>query len=254
VSANTRATAICRVLEEDPDLAEAIDPAQRDQAIRECIARAVEVPSGPWQARSGALDARSIGLLVLRGTLIRRVGVDGRFGAELLGERDVLRPWQEEEGPAILALTSGWQVIEPVRMAILDEQFARRASRYPELTAVFVERTLARTRNLAVKMAIVHHPRVDVRVHMVLWHLAARWGRVTDRGMSLPLRLTHAVLADLTAAQRQSVSKALSELAKRGLVESVGDGWMLWGAPPAEIFKLREGARTPAANARRLEA
>jgi hypothetical protein len=38
-----------------------------------------------------------IGLIVLRGRLIRRLGIDGRFGAELLGQGDVLRPWQGED-------------------------------------------------------------------------------------------------------------------------------------------------------------
>ena len=35
----------------------------------------------------------AIGLLVLQGLPVRRVGVDGRFGAELLGQGDILRSW-----------------------------------------------------------------------------------------------------------------------------------------------------------------
>ena len=61
-------------------------------------------------------------------------------------------------------------------------------------------------------MAIVHQARVDVRLHMLLWHLAARWGRVRSDGTVLRLRLTHAVLADLVAARRPTVTTALSEL------------------------------------------
>ena len=62
-------------------------------------------------------------------------------------------------------------------------------------------------------MAIVHQARVDVRLHMLLWHLAARWGRVRSDGTVLRLRLTHAVLADLVAARRPTVTTALSDLA-----------------------------------------
>lgn len=97
---------------------------------------------------------------------------------------------------------------------------------------------LRRTRNLSVNMAIVHQSRVDVRVHMLLWHLAGRWGRVGSQGVLLPLRLTHAVLADLVAARRPTVTSALSELGRRGKVESTGRGWLLHGDPPGELLEL----------------
>ena len=71
-------------------------------------------------------------------------------------------------------------------------------------------RALARSRNLAVNMAIVHQSRVETRLHMLLWHLAGRWGRVRNDGVIVPLRLTHNVLSDLTAARRPSPSRAHS--------------------------------------------
>jgi hypothetical protein len=43
------------------------------------------------------------------------------------------------------------------------------------------------------------------------------------------------VLADLVAAQRQTVSKALRELANRGVVAWTGDAWLLSGGPPEEL-------------------
>jgi hypothetical protein len=46
------------------------------------------------------------------------------------------------------------------------------------------------------------------------------------------------VLADLVAAQRQTVSKALGELAARGSVTWTGDAWLLCGSPPAELDDL----------------
>ncbi|HVR04883.1 MAG TPA: helix-turn-helix domain-containing protein, partial [Solirubrobacteraceae bacterium] len=97
---------------------------------------------------------------------------------------------------------------------------------------------IGRSRNLGIVMAIVHQPRVDVRLRSLLWHLAGRWGQVRANGVLLPLRLTHAVLADMIAARRPTVSSALAELARRGLLEQTADGWLLSGAPPRELPEL----------------
>jgi CRP/FNR family transcriptional regulator, cyclic AMP receptor protein len=67
---------------------------------------------------------------------------------------------------------------------------------------------------------------------MVLWHLADRWGYVRPEGTILPLRLTHDVLADLVAAQRPTVSSALSQLTTNELVRLGREGWLLLGQPP----------------------
>jgi CRP/FNR family transcriptional regulator, cyclic AMP receptor protein len=229
---------LCRVLEEDADLSEAIPAGQRDRATRECLAQLLLVPVGRWRTSRAVLASDGIGLLVLRGLLIRRVGVDGRFGAELLGIGDLLRPWQDEDYPSTLPTSTGWGVIEPARMAVLDLSFARHIGRYPQLGDRLMGRAVQRSRNLAVNMAIVHHARVDVRLHMLFWHLAARWGRVHSDGVHLRLRLTHSVLSDLTAARRPTVTSALSELAKQGLVRAEADGWLLASNPPGELVEL----------------
>jgi CRP/FNR family cyclic AMP-dependent transcriptional regulator len=227
----------CRVLDEDPELAEAIPGAQRENATRECLAHCISIPAGRWLAESQSdLAGEAIGLLVLSGLLIRRVGVDGRFGAELLGAGDLLRPWQGEEDPPTLPLTTGWRIIEPARMAILDEPFAHRATRYPMLTGRLVGRAMQRSHNLAVNMAIVNQTRVDIRLQMLFWHLARRWGRVRADGVFLPLPLTHTVLADLTASRRPTVTTALSELAREELLQQTDEGWLLFGKPPGELL------------------
>ncbi len=228
----------CQVLREDLDLAEAVPPDRREQATRELTADELRLTSGPWPAdRTDPLPG-GIGLLMLNGLMLRRVGIDGRYGAELLGECDILRPWQGEEGTTTLALTTGWSVIEPVRLLILDDRFARKLVNYPELVGRLVARAIQRTRYMAINMAIVHQARVDVRLHMLLWHLAARWGRVRSDGTLLPVRLTHAVLADLVAARRPTVTSALSDLSRRGLVVFGDDGWLLAGEPPGELLRL----------------
>jgi len=228
----------CRVLHEDPGLAEAIPPERREQAIADCVAQEARIPVGRWRGGPTVAWRGGIGLLMLDGLLVRRVGIDGRFGAELLGEGDLLRPWEADEDPPTLPLTTGWRVLEPVRLAVLDEPFMQLLSVYPELGGRLVGRAIARSRNMAVNMAIVHQARVDVRLHMLFWHLASRWGRVGSGGVTVPLRLTHAVLAELAAARRPTVTSALTSLSKRGVVRPTDAGWVLTGDAPGELSDL----------------
>jgi CRP-like cAMP-binding protein len=234
----------CRVLDADGELAEAVCEGRRPQAVRECVALEFTVSTGAFTKLGATLPAGSIGLLVHSGLLIRRVGIDGRFGAELLGPGDVLRPWEDEASePTTLHMTTGWRVLEPARMMVLDHRFARHLASYPELAGPLFARAVERSRNLAINMAIVHQPRVDVRLHMLLWHLAERWGIVSGRGVRVPLRLTHGVLAELVAARRPTVTTALSDLARRDLLHQEVDGWLLSGAHPGELMELAPAQR-----------
>ena len=234
-------TATCHVLREDADLADAIAPERRDDAIASCTAKEIRLPTGQGVSDSSPLR-NGLGILVLGGLLIRRVGIDGRFGAELLGEGDLLRPWQWESDSPTLPIEMAWSILEPTRLALLDQEFVEKCvSKFPELSSALVGRAMARARNLAVNMAIVHQARVDVRLHMLLWHLAGRWGRVRSEGTVLRMRLTHAVLADLVAARRPTVTTALSDLVRAGLVKSSGDEWLLFGEPPVELNEASSG-------------
>jgi CRP/FNR family transcriptional regulator, cyclic AMP receptor protein len=245
VSVDPGTSKLCRVLEVDPELAESVPAARRTEAIERCTAREIWLPVGSWTGRPPIGFGDGIGLLVLHGLLIRRVGIEGRFGAELLGETDLLRPWQDLHGSPTLPLTTGWSVVDPARVAVLDEGFLQHLARYPELARCLIARTVERARHLAVNMAIVHQARVDIRLHMLLWHLAGRWGRVRGDGTILPLRLTHTVLADLVAARRPTVTSALSDLARRGLVRTSGEMWVLSGEPPGELIELASATPQP---------
>jgi CRP/FNR family transcriptional regulator, cyclic AMP receptor protein len=227
----TRTTAnVCWVLREDPELAETIEPSRRAQALDSLIAREVRVPTGEWRGWIPIDDG--IGLLVLEGVVLHRVGIDNRYGAELIGEGDVLRSLRGEADNSTLPLAAQWLILEPVRVAVLDERFVRQLARFPQVAGRLFGRSVLRSRQLAVNMAIVHQARVDRRLHLLFWHLAGRWGRVRADGVVVPLRLTHAVLADLVAARRPTVTSALSDLSRRGLVRAVSDGWLLAGPPP----------------------
>ncbi|HTU27813.1 MAG TPA: Crp/Fnr family transcriptional regulator [Solirubrobacteraceae bacterium] len=224
---------VCYPLQEDSELAEAIDPGHRAAAVSALAARELDIPPGAWAGESLTIDG-GVGLLVLEGVLVRRIGIGGRFSAELLGEGDILRN-VGEEGLSPLSMSSGWLVLEATRLAVLDDRFVRQLAAFPRLAGRLFSRSVLRSRQIAVNMAIVHQARVDVRLHMLLWHLAGRWGRVRADGVLVPLRLTHAILAELVAARRPTVTSALTELGREGLVQSVQEGWLLSGDPPGEL-------------------
>jgi CRP/FNR family cyclic AMP-dependent transcriptional regulator len=235
---------VCWVLREDPELAEAIEPSQRAQAVEALVAREFKLPAGDWGGRSVPIEG-GFGLLVLDGVMLHRVGIDGRFGAELVGEGDVVRSASDNVDSSTLPLTVQWLILEPSRVAVLDERFARQLARFPEVAGRLFARSVLRSRQLAVNMAIVHQARVDARLHLLFWHLAGRWGRVRSDGVVLPLRLTHAVLADLVAARRPTVTSALSDLSRRGIVRAVSDGWLLSGPPPGQPAESRAEPAPP---------
>jgi CRP/FNR family transcriptional regulator, cyclic AMP receptor protein len=228
-----------RILDEDRELADALAGQRLDEAVDGCVARTCDCPAGPWTPPEEVGDMRfGIGLLILDGLVIRSVGVGGRYGAELLGDGDLLNPYHREDRDTSLPVTGRWRVVRSSRFAILDSDFVMRAAQYPEVVSALLVRALKRSRHLAVNMAIVQQPRIDVRLHMLFWTLADRWGTVHQDGVHVPLSLTHAMLSELVAARRPTVTKALGELAQRSAVIWTGSDWLLPGEAPAELDEL----------------
>lgn len=228
--------ALVQVLARDPDLAGDMQAERLRRAERDLIAATAIAFPGPWQPQETSETVRGgIGLLLLEGLIVRRVGRTARFGAELLGPGDLMRPWERDGEDVTLPFETRFHVIEQSRLALLDLRFAARAAPYPEVTSALVGRAMQRARTLACNMAIAHYPRIDRRILMLMWHLADRWGRVTPEGVCVPLRLTHELLADLVASRRPSVTSALTQLNHDGLVSRRGDVWVLHGEPPGEL-------------------
>jgi CRP/FNR family transcriptional regulator, cyclic AMP receptor protein len=225
------------VLDVDAGLADVLPADQLQIARQATTAAVVRVPAGPWRSAQNAERARGgYGMLLLDGLLIRRVGVEGRYGAELLGPGDLLRPWQRDgdgEDAGTLQLNWTWRVAAPARLAVLDQRWSQRAAGWPQLGAELAGRALARSLRLVVAMAVAQQPRLDVRLWMLFWDLADRYGRVRADGVHVELPLTHEILSHLAGARRPSVSAALTRLASDGRVRREGQRWILSGEPPA---------------------
>ena len=176
------------------------------------------------------------GFLLVDGLLSREVDVMGRRCCELLGQGDVMRPWNWDDEGSHVKAEVGWQVLEPTRLAVLDQAAVARAAPWPQLGVELFSRGIRRAHGLAVSLAIAHHQRVDERLLLTLWHLAERWGRVIPGGIAVPLPLSHQRLADLIGAHRPSVTTAMGELARDERVSRRDDGdWVLHGAPPEQV-------------------
>jgi CRP/FNR family cyclic AMP-dependent transcriptional regulator len=234
---------VAQVLVRDPDLAGGLEGERLRRAERDLVAATAVAFEGPWDPEQiGEAVRGGAGLLLLEGLVVRRVGRTGRYGAELLGPGDLLRPWQHDGEDVTLPFDTTFRVIEPTLFALLDLRFAARAGPYPEVGGALIGRAMQRSRTLVVNMAIAHYPRIDRRLLMLMWHLADRWGRVTPDGIRIPLRLTHQLLADLVASRRPSVTSGLQQLSREGHVSKVGESWLLHGEPPAELYEVERAA------------
>jgi len=240
----TAGNAFVRVLEEDPELAAGLDPTSVQLATRHAIAAVEIIAPGTWEPTLPADGgAGSLGLLVLDGLLMRDVLVAQATCTELIGRGDLLRPWDWERDVLTIKPVITWTALQPVRLAVLDRRITAVMGRWPELVSAVVARAVRRSFELATNQATSHLTRVDARLELLFWGLADRWGRVGRNGVVLELPLTHQVLGRLVGAQRPSVTTALSDLSRRGLVERREDGaWILRGEPPGEPASATNGA------------
>jgi CRP/FNR family transcriptional regulator, cyclic AMP receptor protein len=229
------------VLDVDPELGHPLEEKDRLLARRYGVATLRSLGRGRWDLEDEGFEAAGhLGLLVVDGLISREVQLANSSFAELLGQGDVLRPWNEDVGFTIAHYSVGWRVLEPAQIAVLDRRFAAVAARWPELVDGLFSRMVLRSRSLAFHLAITHLNRVDVRLLVSLWFLAERWGRVGTEGVVLPLRLNHTMLARLVGAQRPTVTSALGELQQAERVSRRADGsWLLHGGPPEELRRLR---------------
>jgi len=232
-----------RLLEEDPELGADLSPEDFQRASRYAVTQVVELSRGVHDpSHLGSPDL--LGLLVIDGLLIRSVQVAERRCGELVGPGALLRPWDHFGRYAPMPFEVRWRVIAPGRVALLDQRITMVAARWPALMHRMVARAVERSHALALNVAIHSLQHVELRLLVLMWHLADRFGRVTPEGTVIPLKLSHGDLAELIGSQRPSVSSRLATLAARGQVVRREDRtWLLCGDPPSEVRDMRARAQ-----------
>lgn len=238
---------LVRLLDADPDLGERLTPDDRERAHHQLVAEVMRVTPGRWDA-AGAIEPGSspLGLLILDGLLLRDLDLGRRASTEVLGTGDLLRPWDTDAVNGELPFAARWMVLEPLRLAVLDQRFLLTVMRFPAVVDALFARATRRHRGLAARLVVNQLVRLEDRLLLALWTLADRWGRVTPDGVLIPMGLTHSALARLVGARRPSVTSALGDLSRDRLLERTEDGWLLRGDPAHLVDPVTERLLSPA--------
>jgi CRP-like cAMP-binding protein len=228
------------LLDLDDDLAQEVEVRMRFSARQHATAKILhaepgECDLGSWFAAIGD----GPGLLILDGLLAVDTRVADRTITELVGAGDLLQP------PGMLAdemvdSVCVWRAMGATRLALLDGEFAERVHPWPQITRALFRRAERRTADLGALRAISCQPKLEVRLVLLLWHLAGRWGRVEPTGIRLSLPLTHRLLGQLVAAERPSISHALGRLSHSGIVTGSAGDWHLHGTLESHLEGLIE--------------
>jgi CRP/FNR family transcriptional regulator, cyclic AMP receptor protein len=227
-----------RVVEALPEIVEHLEPEQKEIARRQLVADLVVAKTGSWRPQVPTNRPGHLGLLVLEGLLSRDVILEKPLATELVGQGDLLRPSDRDGEDAPIPFGVSWTVLEPARFAVLDPTFARTLGQWPSAVEAVLRGASNRAHSLAITLAVSNLRRVDVRLLVLLWYLADRWGRVTPDGVIVPLRLTHETLARLVGAQRPSVTTAIRQLEAEDRLRRTRDRlWLLCGDPPETLAR-----------------
>lgn len=228
--ADPRPGGYCYLLDADSDLADAFDLRTRLVVRQVATARVLELPAGGgWIEGLAGVGARGLGALILDGLVAVDVHVGGRTATELLGTGALLQP-PSPDLDQLLERDVQRQAIIPSRVALLDAEFLDRVRPWPEIVLALLRRAEKRAADLDLQRAVSSHPSLELRLALLFWHLAERWGRVEPGGIHLELPLTHALLGRLVAAERPSVSRSLGRLAEHRLVTGGAGDWHLAGS------------------------
>jgi len=210
------------------------------EARAQLVARVKTLEPGRWEVPRDT--SGRLGFLMLEGLLARDVVLVGHTCTELLGEGDVIQPWIPSTEDGLVRYHVLWRVLSPSRLAVLDDGFARTLADWPQVMSMLFERAIRRTLRMSVHQALLQLSPVETRLLVLFWHLAERWGRVTPKGISVRLRMSHELLGQLVGCKRASVTTALHRVNDSGLVIRNGDGtWLLRGSPPDELAEIQWG-------------
>lgn len=222
---------VVQLLECDPGLADGLTAAERAVALESLPVQAATLRKGRWQPAMDPPQPSHLGYLVVSGLLVRRIEIARGCNVELLGQGELLRPWQEEVSS--FCTSSSWEVVETTTLVQLGPWLARELVRWPALLANLLARGVRRSRALAAGAAVASIVGMEERLLTCLWQLAETWGETRKDGVRISIRLPHRILAELVGARRPSVTSALADLEGAGrLARTADDHWILCGDPP----------------------
>jgi CRP/FNR family transcriptional regulator, cyclic AMP receptor protein len=226
------------LLDLEPELGRGISD-QDWQAARLAVrSHVVHLKRGQWGVLPGADTPGVLAIVVNDGLISREIALGEHVVFELLGPGDALLPAAADPDPVALAGNPVLSILSATKVIVLSEPFVVAAARWPVLLTNLNRRLEASRRRLASQSLATHLPRAEDRVLLTLWMLAASCGRVTPDGITIPLSLSHELLARMTAARRPTVTLALRSLEAAECITRSVDG--LFTLTPSAHSRITE--------------
>jgi len=112
--------------------------------------------------------------------------------------------------------------MEDCRIALLTEKdfrehFLKNITSLKEI----VELLCRRLRDAWLMQGVLRFSDAENRIYTILKHLATYYGVPDSRGIIIPLPLTHQDIADYASLARETVSRVLRRISKRGQIEFI---------------------------------
>jgi CRP/FNR family transcriptional regulator, cyclic AMP receptor protein len=195
------------------------------------VARVAQLPPGRFDPQRLVEDPTDwLGLLVVNGLVLVQVAAGRAPIGWLVGADDLIRPWEMTDVSLLTA--ASWQAISPLRVALLDADFARRVAGLGPVADALTAKAVQTSHWLFAKSLVTGTSVIEERLLLLFALLGERWGKATAAGVLVAMPLTHQVLATLVGARRPSVSTAIRGLTAAGLLERTTEGWLLCRTAP----------------------
>jgi CRP-like cAMP-binding protein len=213
------------LLDAEPDLGGLLSAAELSTARTQLVARVMSGGSGDGPVL-GHASSQSASVILAQGFLLRETALGNRRSAQLMGPGDILSPFGGH-GAAPEAVPA-WRFLTDADLIVLGERELAQLSAWPAVTAALLQRWAVQAERASLQLDIVKQAHIEVRVMLMLWHFAQRWGRVLPGGILLPLPLTHQLLGQLVGSRRPTVSLAVKHLERDGVLSRTdGGAWLL---------------------------
>lgn len=144
------------------------------------------------------------------------------FSRDCFGDTAVLG---SADSPHTVICTGGTELLlvglDPLRAV------AQRNHKFAKALAAVAER---RQQEAHDRLRLLAFERGEERITGYLQSLAVRCGAVGLNGESIPLAVTHQMIADNCGLTRETVSRAVSRLQQSGRIRKTREGWQVAGA------------------------
>ncbi len=151
--------------------------------------------------------------------------------------------WLKDGTPITIGLWGSGDIVgkalskaDPYRIECLTdvEATALPLSKLPQLTQSMV----LHAQQLGEFLEILHSKPVDAALLRLLIWLSQKFGRETNQGKLIDLRLTHRDIAEIISSSRVTVTRLLNEFEKQGIIQSLGRKFVVTNEQPFWHYEI----------------